>query len=57
MPTLKIVVNNTFYARLLISSIVDISIYIRKYHLPLSPFFTIKYNIYFKILHIIYIYI
>lgn len=57
MPTLKIVVNNTFYARLLISSIVDISIYIRKYHLPLSPFFTIKYNIYFKILHITYIYI
>lgn len=39
MPMLKIVVNNTFYARLLISSIIDISIYIRKYHLLLPPFF------------------
>lgn len=29
MPTLKIVVSNTFLVRLLISSIVDISIYVR----------------------------
>lgn len=51
MPTLKIVVNNTFYARLLISSIVDISIYIRKY-LPLPPFFTIAYILRFYIIYI-----